>query len=209
LENQDPLGVAVYRTLGIGLGFNYDHMSALNSTETPSIRRLQARAAKSAIRRVNELYNANAAQRILGQITDPVERTKRAIAMRQEAEMEVQQLANRLADLIPIDSDLSASSLQIEQYNSGSYMHTSKHQYTLPSLQTESPALKKLFHEYIVQKTNSTKSETYDIDYLNPMGELDQSSDDEYITEWLKQYRGSIAKENIDDEENTIETMLV
>jgi hypothetical protein len=186
-------------------------MNTVNSNEAPSIRRLQARAAKSAIRRVNEIYNSTLAQATLDHIVDPTERSEKAFSLRQEAEMEVNRLADRLANLIPTDNlfDVSSSDLKIEQYNSGNYIQSSTHLYTLPSLQTESPALQKLFDEFIVRNYN--KSATYDIDYLNPMGIRDLSSDDEFIAEWYKKHPTSRLRniESIDDEENTMETVLV
>merc|ERR1712176_1141043 len=44
----DPLGIAVYRAFKVGLGFNFDHLSALSEGDEPSPKRLQARFAKSA-----------------------------------------------------------------------------------------------------------------------------------------------------------------
>ena len=101
---EDPLGVAVQQTLGSGLGFNFDHDTPLKKGQTPSLRRLQARAAKSAIRRVQELYDADAAAKELAAIADPKERQARALKLRQETQQEIETLAQRLTDLVPSDN---------------------------------------------------------------------------------------------------------
>jgi len=51
----DPLGIAVQQTLGIGLSYDYDHGTKLKKGENPSIHRLRARAAKSAVTRYNQI----------------------------------------------------------------------------------------------------------------------------------------------------------
>ena len=205
--------MAVYRSLGIGLGFNFDHMSAVTNTNTtqPSIRRLQSRAAKSAIRRVNDIYNAESAITDLAQIADHMERQKRASTLRLEAELEVKRLADRLADLVPSDLswDESESETIVEQYQAGNYLGSSKHKYKIPSFEVESPALKNLLNSYTSHP--KTAGESYDIDYLNPMGVRDFPSDDEFIREWSKNNRRS----NVGDQkysgdgENFMETILV
>ena len=208
---KDPLGVAVYRTLGIGLGFNFDHMNTMNSTKPPSLRRLQARAAKSAIHRVNHIYNAERAANELNQITDPLERQKRASDLQQEAEMEVKKLADRLTDLVPTDLswDEPGSDLTIQQFQGASNLGSLTRKYRIPSIEAESSALRKLFDEYI--SPPKTDGESYEIDYLNPMGADDLSSDDEFLIEWLKQNEGTKAGNETysDDGENLTETILV
>jgi hypothetical protein len=204
--------VAVYRTLGIGLGFNFDHMSKLKVAEVPSIRRLQSRAAKSAVKRVGEIYNTQFANTILDQITDPIEREKIASSIRHDAETELKTLADRLANLIPNDLswDDTASGLKIEQYNSGSFMRSSSaNQYVIPSLQTESLALRRLFAEFHASFNQSSALD--DIDYLDPMSTNEKSFDDEFVSEWYKENRisKSARRDNLDDQENSIETFLV
>lgn len=100
---KDPLGVAVYRTFGVGIGYNYDHEDKLNVGEMPSLRRLQARAAKSAIRRAQEIYDASLVQEELSAISDPIERNQRAKEARERADAEIRHLAKRLVELIPPD----------------------------------------------------------------------------------------------------------
>ena len=53
----DPLGMALQQTFGIGLSFDFDHDSLLKSGEQPSVHRLRARCAKSAIKHYHEIPN--------------------------------------------------------------------------------------------------------------------------------------------------------
>jgi Skp family chaperone for outer membrane proteins len=186
-------------------------MKANNSTKPPSIRRLQSRAAKSAIRRVTDIYNAERAEAELNQIADPVQREQRASALRQEPEMEIKQLADRLTDLVPTDLswDESESDLRLEQYQAVNNLGSLKQKYKLPSIETGSPALKKLFDDY--RSPSNTVGESYKIDYLNPMGAQDLSADDEFLIEWLRKNQGFKPGKgkHPDDGENLIETILV
>lgn len=106
----DPLGVAVQQVFGIGLSFLFDYTSPLKEGQEPSPRRLQARAAKSAIRRLQVL---NDAEREFDEgprsMSDDEAREKRRKAI--EAEKEA--LAKRLTELIPIvkSSDIKEPSL--------------------------------------------------------------------------------------------------
>jgi len=104
---EDPLGVAVQQTFGIGLGFNYDHDQPLKKGEQPSLRRLQARAAKSAIRRAQQLYDPQRAKNELDNIVNTEERNARAAEMRKSAEEEMNFLAKRLSELVPPPSEKS------------------------------------------------------------------------------------------------------
>ena len=204
--------MAVYRTLGIGLGFNFEHLSKINDVKLPSIRRLQSRAAKSAIRRVNDIYNTERATATLKDISDPSEHQKRASTIQQEAEMEVKKLADRLTDLVPagLSWDESESEIKVEQFHTGSYLGSPKQKYKLPSIETESPALKNLFQKYTTHQR--TAGESYEIDYLDPMGVHDLQSDDEFVSEWSMYNQWSnagITKNSDDDDESSIETILV
>jgi hypothetical protein len=95
----DPLGVAVQQTFGIGLGFKFDHTAPLKEGQRPSPRRLQARAAKSAIRRVQELYDAQQENEEESDRLHDEAKTKRR---QEEIEEEKKLLARRLTDLIPV-----------------------------------------------------------------------------------------------------------
>ena len=70
------MGVTVQQTFGIRLGFNFDYDMPLEPGERPTLRRLQARAVKSAIRRVKELYDAEEAAVTLDKIEDVSFRTR-------------------------------------------------------------------------------------------------------------------------------------
>lgn len=98
-EFEDPLGVAVQQTLGIGLGFNFDHDIPLKKGTKPSLRRLQARAAKSAIRRIQLLYDSAAKE--LDDIPDPGVRKTKALEIGKRIEEERKFLASRMTELVP------------------------------------------------------------------------------------------------------------
>jgi hypothetical protein len=128
----DPLGIAVHQTFGIGLGYNFDHMSELYDGEKPSLRRLQARAAKSAVRRVQDIYNTTNARVELDRITDPEERELRAQQMQKEAQEEIDFLAKRLTELVPTDLALEDPTLsQIERYAINDFEKISPHEYVI------------------------------------------------------------------------------
>jgi hypothetical protein len=116
----------VYKSLGIGLGFNFDHMSKIPDGFRPSTRRLQARAAKSAVRRIQQLYDPERARSELDAITDPDVRKKRASELRQEAEEEVRHMADRLSVLIPLDMALdNPEDTRVDQYSTRSQLRES------------------------------------------------------------------------------------
>ncbi len=52
---EDPLGIALQQTFGIGLSFDFDHDTKLIEEESPSVHKLRARAAKSAIKRFHDI----------------------------------------------------------------------------------------------------------------------------------------------------------
>jgi hypothetical protein len=97
---EDPLGVAIHQTFGIGLSFLFDHTSPLKEGQEPSPRRLHARAAKSAIRRLRDLYDAESEfDERPRTVADDVSRERRRIEIKEEKEA----LAKRLTELIPIE----------------------------------------------------------------------------------------------------------
>ena len=102
---QDYLGVALHQTLGIGLSFNYDHETELKPKESPSIHRLRARAAKSAIARARELYNPILAKEILNSITDEDKQMEVKESLRQQAENEIEYFRSSLKDLLSSGAD--------------------------------------------------------------------------------------------------------
>ena len=102
-EFKDPLGVAIQQTFGIGLAYSFDHMTPLAEGEEPTSRRLQARTAKSAIRRVQEIYDAESATLELAKIRDPRQRDRMKQLMQQRSESEIQYLKATLTKLVPLD----------------------------------------------------------------------------------------------------------
>lgn len=96
---EDPLGVAVQQTFGIGLGYQFDHTSDLKDGERPSARRLQARAAKSAIKRAQEIFDAQAVEEELDSLSNTEERDLKKES-RRATEAELSYIASALADLI-------------------------------------------------------------------------------------------------------------
>jgi hypothetical protein len=201
------LGVAVYKSLGIGLGFNFDHMNKLPENEVPTSRRLQARAAKSAVRRVQAIYDAPAAQEILDGIDDPIERDQKAAELRREADQEIQYLAKRLSELIPTDLALdNKRDTRIQQYDSSSYERTASNEY---SQRHTSRTVQDLIKD-------SQEGAEDEVDYLNPSGKQaddnDHHNDDddgsnrdeEFLDAWLKQSQ----KGNDDESDDNISTVL-
>ena len=214
---QDPLGVAIHQTFGIGLGYTFDHMSKLDENETPSTRRLQARAAKSAIRRAQAIYNDSAARSILNEIKDPKERQLKASQMRHDAEEEIRSLALRLTELIPTDLSLDdGENTEIQQFTSNKFVQTSPNEYVIVSpTEEKSPVVNNLLGK---QQDSDTE-----IDYLNPSGknkssestttqddsvssdnnvdkeENDENNDNEFVEEWLR--RANYEGENDDDDD--------
>lgn len=101
---KDPLGVAIQQTFGIGLGFTDGHMDPLPPDVEPSPRRLQARAAKSAILRLQEIYDT-AVNIDLDSISNFEERERIKIELRRREEAEKLYLARQMTELIPIEDD--------------------------------------------------------------------------------------------------------
>lgn len=187
----------MHQTFGIGLGFNFDHMSTMEESELPSTRRLQARAAKSAIRRAQEIYDAASARGALDAIEDPKERKRLAFQMRLDAENEIKYLATKLSELIPTDLSLDdGRHTRIQQYAPTDFTRTSSKEYNIRSKRDQSDAIKSL--------TDAIKEESPgdEIDYLNPSG---KDRDDGFEEEWLKlnQYGSSD-----DDEDPDTKTVL-
>jgi hypothetical protein len=138
------LGIAIQQTLGIGLGYNFDHMSQLKKGEVPSPRRLQARAAKSALRRAQVLLDIEQTKDILDNCSIVQDQDVKSTKLRDGAKHELKYLADRLTELVPNDRSLSSPyndennpnryDTKIEQYNSyGNYERTADNEYTVKS----------------------------------------------------------------------------
>jgi hypothetical protein len=200
---QDPLGVAVERTLGIGLGFNFKHMKPLADQDTPSARRLQARTAKSAIHRVQNLYTASASE--LDGISNDKKRDRRQKELKAEIDKEVQYLARKLSELVPTtDSEIFGSDEGSQIYLLRDYVKTGDNEYKLKQLlpQNESLVMTKLF------KDNQIPNTTKVIDLGIKLGDSDEQEenisnerDDEFIQAYLEQKK-NVGSDN--DEGNTV-----
>ena len=180
----------------------FDHMS--NSTELPTLRRLQARAAKSAIKRVQELYDVETARKDLESISDPVERNKRKALLRQQVDDKIQHMASRLTELIPNDRALgNQQKAHVELLRNFRKTSNSELMFTAPvdenSLQ--SPIL----------QNYTRNTPPFDIDYLNPMGNTttaeDLASEEEFLEAWKRQQAGRNRNSNENDQD-TMETFL-
>lgn len=99
--SQDPLGLALYRTFDIGIGFDSSHLTPLKRNQTVSLERLFTRAAKSAIRRVNELTGLDSPGRreALSKATNTRERQEILDGLDRQAQAEKDRLAKRLTEL--------------------------------------------------------------------------------------------------------------
>jgi hypothetical protein len=187
----------VHQTFGIGLGYNFDHMSILEEKELASTRRLQARAAKSAIRRAQEIYGeAASARSALDAIEDPKERNRQAARMRREADDEIKHLATKLSELIPTDLSLDdGGQTKMQQFAPTDFVKTSSKEYNIRSNREQSDAIKSL--------TDDLKEESPgdEIDYLNPSG---KDRDDGFAEEWLKRNQDGSS----DDDDPDTKTVL-
>lgn len=184
---QDPLGIAIQKALGIGLGFNFDHMTNLKKGEVPSTRRLQAGAAKSALYKAQQLYDAKEAQKELDQFDDIIERNQKAEQMRNKIDEEIQYLAQRLTDLIPTDLSLdNGHDTKIQQYDSNNYERTSSNEYVVRTRRTAtSQSIQGLLssghQNQDIENFDKTKTSYNDLDYLNPFGAINTTTSTEHF----------------------------
>lgn len=201
---QDPLGVAVERTLGIGLGFNFKHMKPLTCQDTPSVRRLQARTAKSAVHHVQHLYNASASE--LDGIGNYKKRGRRQKELKVEIDKEVQYLAQKLTELVPTtDSEEFEADEGFQIYLLRDYVKTGDNQYTLKHHlpQNGSSTVTKLFKD--IQMPNPTFEIT---DFGIELGDSEEQDENmsnrrngEFIEAYLDQ-KNIVGSDN--DEGNTV-----
>jgi hypothetical protein len=97
---EDPLGIAFYKTFGIGMSLDFDHDGKLNEGENPSVHRLRARAVKSAIKRYNQIPAM--VERDLEQMGESIsDRIKMKRKLVEEERMRLKRDLRRLLELIP------------------------------------------------------------------------------------------------------------
>lgn len=147
---QDPLGVAVQQTFGIGLGFEFDHMSKPKVMDKESTRRLQARAAKTALKRAQYLYDPKRAKETLDAISDPKLRKKKAEEMTRRTAQEIQDLGTKLSQLIPTDAAPELNqNFTVQEYESNEFERTGTSSYVQKGApRDQSPAISDLLRDY-------------------------------------------------------------
>ena len=170
----DPLGVGIQQSFGIGLGYKFDHMSKLKDGERPSARRLQARAAKSAIRRAQKIYDAQEARDVLDPIDNVEERERKKAELRRAMDAEMAYLASQLSELIPTDLVLENKERQTKIQQFKRYKKISSHEMIVEGDPTSS-SLESLFG-----KTNDS-----------------DQTDEEFVEAWMKR------QQSIDDEDDS------
>ena len=178
----------MYRALGIGLGFQFDHMSKPSERKVSKTQRLQARAAKSAIRRVQEIYDPEAAKQELDRIQDPVKREQRAKELRAQSEIEVKNLATRLSELIPTDSSEVTPAMDFQKFEKISD------------------------NEFVVRNNAASPSDT--VRRLMESLEVDENQNmendehvetkEDFLASWEKQRLGSVNTTDPDDDITTL-----
>lgn len=171
----DGLGVALYKVLGLGLGFDFDHFSDLDPEVAPSARRLQARAAKSAIKHAQTIHDPTIAKAVLDRITNPTERDKKAKELREQANAELSQLKERLTDLIPTDSKFDGKEPEDIQRRWTPLRKTAANEYTIVLDPEPSDAIQSLTETYSELHGDSKLVET------------STNLDDDFMERWLEQ----------------------
>lgn len=175
----------MYKALGIGLGFNFDHMKELEDREKPSLRRLQARAAKSAVLRVQELYDQAKALRLeLEAIDDPSIREQRQFQHQNQTLHEIQRLADRLSNLIPNDMSLGLPpEAKIEQFvlHNDAVGHSTSLPHLLVLPRSGSLAVQRLMEFYESRGEGSGNNSV-----PNSSGSDEVLDDAEFLDAWAK-----------------------
>jgi len=201
----DPLGVAVQQRLGIGLMFMQDHTRRLEPGEKPSARRLQARAAKSAVAHVSELYqqlNEKTAE-IMQRIEDPTERQNEVDRIKQEVDNEVSALATRLSNLIPNEADPEDDGLRFHNMFPNALLPSDRSVAVASLLRKYGkPTSSSEFAEAVLLDERNEESIPSDreTDEINDEGNSSDNSRDEYVEAYLKQKFGGNKKSDKDDD---------
>jgi len=147
--------------LGIPLGFRFDHVKKVRDNKLdniPKTRRLQSRAAKSAVFHIEQLKKQH--QTALDQIASDEERVAAQNKLENDLRIETERVADRLNLLVPTDTP---HTLEIES------MMTK----LLLNRRETSPSVEKLKAWYLKSSGQ--------IDYLNPRS---GHEDHEFIEDW-------------------------
>lgn len=180
----------------------FDHTTKLEPGQRLSTRRLQARAAKSAICRAREIYASIEAAEELQHLQDPLEREKRKQQMRQEAEQEIKFLAKRLSDLVPTDMSLDDQETnKIEKRDTIRFEKTAPTEYVAHydsnAPREESAVIQRLLYE---QAKNRVEDESKTAKFA-------EYSD--FIDEWFSRQQRLDDDEGDDCADSGIKTVLV
>ena len=181
---KDPLGVAIQQTLGIGLAYSADHMTPLQEGEEPTSRRLQARTAKSAIRRVQAIYSGDTVKQELSSITDPDEREQKKKLMRQRSEVEIQYLRDALTNLVPIDD---SDPIPVKIFREKSFKKISPNEFLVIEEDSHDVIPIDDVSRKVMLNANNESSES-----VPPSQDCKESvtgTDDDFIEAWQKQQR--------------------
>jgi hypothetical protein len=198
----------------------------VKNSDIPLTRRLQAQAAKSAVCRVQQIYDDQKARLELLNLSDPIELKNREDDIPKEGRDEIDAIRGRLSDLIPTDGGLGEGA-KIDQYVWGFTVtfgdgHV-RNVVTKPEEINGRMVIKNLVRSstgnctYSIEltsiedqlelcKENVAPMEYQfgkDIDYLNPWGGSPQNSEDKLIKEWTqraKQSRLNATKVSKDDD---------
>jgi hypothetical protein len=103
---EDPLGTALWKGFGIGLGMShFSKKYELKNGETPSARLLQIDAAERAVARYNQLRDTEIFMQEREKDMDPGIRSRRQKAREEADQQEIQYIAKKLVELIPCSGD--------------------------------------------------------------------------------------------------------
>ena len=183
--------------MGIGLSFDYDHSSPLKKGEEPSVHRLRARAAKSAIKRLNEIPDE--IERKVRDIKSLEEQVKEGIRLSEESnEKELRYFAKELLNSISYDGpDPEGKDLELDTLSQsdakGIFPDTERTM--IPSQEKRDPWKEAIRREYGDEYVNDP--------YLN--------AEDVFVHEFMKKYRNidsKSAEENANDDFSGGETFL-
>jgi len=182
------------------MSLDFDHDTPLQKGEKPSIHRLRARAAKSAIKRYNLLPKI-IKQRV-DKISDPEEKIRVGLRLAEEARMEVRELAQTLLALIPTNAPPpEGKDLDIETIKFGdAKLLPIPDPDSFVAIQEEAPypwkeAIRKQFGEDYVDDPYLNAEEIFVKEFLHKHGIANataiQSDDDvDFVSEWAQQQSG-------------------
>jgi hypothetical protein len=160
-------------------------MTPLAPGEHVSMRRLHARAAKSAIRRATQIFDSDRINEALVGIEDTAERQKITEQLKRDAKAEITLLGQRLIELLPPFEPGEVSRRKAQMKDSYRYVKVSDHEMLI----IENDNVLEALIDDIAPSTNATETSSY--------------FDDEYIEAWKRFNAINEPKKTIDDEPQT------